>query len=597
MREVLATVTRRRNRNRSQAADTHPVEGNGLLQLARDRSRRAERALLQYWRLLDAIFETVPDMFALKDRRGVYQAAGPSFCRFAGLDENAIRGHSDHALFPAAMADALRRFDLEVMRGMRPKTWEERIDSGNACRVVRISKTPVPGERGTCAGILCALRDVTETHQLAEQNSVLIHVVSDPFWVLDLQGNILDVSHGYCAMTGYPREKLIGQNAGGHPVLAASDGLATIRQRLSRARVAVIPVHHRTHDGRMLELIAHSTRLNVNGGRILQFFQVTAAPARSIAPKPPEDKSKERGNRPKARVISLNDIVRTALDQQNRRITPGLRIGYDLHSDLWDILADPFQILQVFTNLLTNAIEAIENRGSIRISTRNVEVVEELAMLYPHLKPGRYAMVSVEDSGKGIGPELLGKIFDPFITTKEHGSGMGLAMAQRNVRNHGGHITVRSQAGKGSTFCVFLPATELRHENNAKSGILPIGSETVLLTDEEPHVLSTGRRMLERLGYRVVTANNMREALVQMHEYPESLDLAVFDTAMPELDDPNFIKRVRRLRPDIRIVLSGNQELDEMTQDLLDAGAVTYVRKPFRVEVFAPRIRQALDHR
>lgn len=595
----METVTRRRNKGRSQARNVHPAEGNGTLQLARERSSRAERALLQYWRLLDAMFDTVPDMFALKDRRGLYQAAGPSFCQFAGAEEDAIRGRTDIALFPAALAGALCRHDHEVMREMRPKTWEEPIGSGSSWRVLRIAKTPVPGEGGRCAGLLCAVRDVTELHRLVEQNNVLIRVASDPFWVLDLQGNVLEASHGYCTLTGYPREMLVGKNIGRHPVAAGIEDIAVLRQRVSQGGADTIPTRHRTRDGRILSLIAHSMCVRTDGGRIVQVFEAAPLPkaVRIAEPKQPAQPRSASKNGSRARVISLNDTIRTALSQQGKRLSPGIRIGCDLHSDLWNIVADPLQILQVFANLFSNAIESIEGRGGIRISTRNVEVVEELAMLYPQMKPGRYAMVSVEDSGKGIGPELLGKIFDPFITTKKDGSGMGLAMAQRNVRNHGGHITVRSQAGKGSTFCVFLPATELRQESDPRSGMIPIGTETVLLADEEAPTLSAARRMLERLGYRVVPVHNMREALIQLREYPDPLDLAVFDTAMPELDDPGFVKHVKRLRPAIKIVLSGAQELDGMTQDLLDAGAVTYVRKPFRVDVFAPKIRYALDRR
>lgn len=562
---------------------------------ARQRAQRAERALLQYWRLLDALLAAVPDIIALKNRRGVYIAASAAFCQFVGQTEQYIRGKTDAQLFPSALIPALRRHDNDVLTGRRALAYDETLRIKSGILALHITKAPVFGSKGACAGVLCAIRDVTETRRLRDANAVLARAATDPFCVLDEKDIFIDVNHAYCVLTGYGRDEIVGRARCEIEAMVSAPKMNGRRGAPPGPGCITFRTRTRTKAGQMMELEVAAIRIDNTTGRRMQFYRVmTPAPA---AQAQHHTKTLQSGpvSESRLRSISLNDVLRRALTLQARTISASIRVVHDMEADLYQVMADPMQLLQIVTNLLTNAVEAIPGRGQIRIVTRNIDVANELAMIYPHLKPGRYAFLSIEDTGRGIPPDLLGKIFDPFITTKEDGRGMGLAMAQRNARAHGGHITVKSQVGRGSTFCVFLPACEAAQAPEDHVISAPVGTETILLVDQDAVSRRAGREMLERLGYKVVSVEDIVEALNVLRDYPADIHLGLFDTTVAGVNDPRFFKRIRRLRPRIKVAFTGAHGLNGMTQDLLDNGAACFIAKPLRIGVLAPAIRHALD--
>lgn len=560
---------------------------------------RAEHALWQYWNLLECILNNTPDFFTLKNTAGRYQAASPAFCRFVGLPEHEIRRRSDFDLFPRTVAEVFHRHDATVVAVAQPQTWDEAISRDDGRHWFRFHKAPLFGGKGDCIGILCVTRDITGVRRAEEQNKVFLRTGGDGFWLLDIHGNILDVDQIYCTISGYSRSELLNKNLQDIELLTTPEDFSLRNRRIMDAGWGYFKTLHRSKDNRILELEAAVNFFNIAGGRFYQFFrEITpqrAEHAEHTAHDTSDGVSSPAPSVRHYRVINLNDIVHQALTLQAETLPPGIRIERDLEPALGNICANQPQILQVLMNLVNNAIEAITGRGKIVVSTRNIEITRDLARAFPQLNPGLYVYLSVEDNGRGINNKLISKIFEPFITTKYGGHGMGLASAWRNIKEHGGHITVKSREGYGSTFSVYLPATSVIPEVPSSCIRIPTGTETVLLVDTESYARSDARAMLERLAYRVLPAKSMSEALSIARDFPGRIHLAMLDTRVSSQEGSEILQQLRRERPDMKVILTGTQDLDGPTQDLLDTGAHTFVQKPFRVEVLAPKVRQTLD--
>jgi len=560
--------------------------------------QRAERALRQYWNLLGCILDTSPDLFGLKGLDGRYQAASASFCHLTGKTEQEIHGRNDFELFPKSIAKVFQHNDTAVLQAGQPCTWESTIAWREGPLFLRFCKSPVFGAQGTCIGLLSIIRDSTAQRRAEEQNAIFRRIGQDGFWLLDIHGNILDVNQAYCEASGYGREDLIGKNLHDIEVLATPEDLSLRHRHIMEIGWdrGFKTLHH-GKDNRIIEFEVSTNYAEVSGGRFYRFFREVPA-SRHLDPQPQPHRGADTAApdlEHRWKVVHLNDVVHQALTLQAEILPPGIHIDLDLDPSLWNIEGNQSQLLQVLMNLLTNAVEAFEGRGRIAMSSRNVEMTEPLAQAFPEMRPGRYVYLAVVDNGRGISNKLIGKVFEPFITTKFRGRGMGLASAGRNVREHGGHITVRSREGQGSTFSVYLPATNLRVKPPSSCIQVPVGTETVLLVDSENYVLSETRDMLERLAYRVLVAHTAQEALAAARSYHGDIHLAVLDTRLPGDSGPDLLALLHALRPAMKIILTGAHDLNEAAQDLLDAGASTFVAKPLRVEVLAPKIRQTLD--
>ncbi len=579
------------------------------LENAQEAQKRAERALWQYWNLLDTLLASTEDLFSLKNIQGRYQAASPSFCRFLGKAEKDIRGQRDGDLFPGDLARIFHRYDASVFEKNRPYTWEEPVKRIGGQYWFRFQKTPLLGHEGECIGLLCIARNVTTERRAIEQNRIFMRTGQDGFWMLDAHGNILDVNEEYCKLTGYSRMELLGKNLHDIEVLATPEEISLRNRRIMEVGWERFKTLHRGKDNRIIELEVCCNYVDIAGGRFYRFFhEINAIPNLSSEEPTPlmdtvpvttaqeEDtpaNSKEK--EPNKKVINLNDVVRQSWTLQLETMPAGIRLEQDLDPALKNVLAHQPQILQILMNLITNAREAIEGRGYIKVITRNIDIDSELARIFPPLHPGAHVYLAVEDNGRGISKKLIDKIFAPFITTKYRGRGMGLASAYRNVTDHQGHITVKSREGYGSTFCVYFPATNKTPEIPISRMQIPTGTETVLLVDSESYVLGDTRQMLERLAYKTLVAQTPEEALELVRSFPGKIHLTVIDTEIQHENTEAILQALHKTRPDMKIILTGARQLDRYTQDMLDAGASSFVQKPLRVDVLAPKIRSVLD--
>uniref|UniRef100_A0A7C4RSP9 histidine kinase n=1 Tax=Desulfatirhabdium butyrativorans TaxID=340467 RepID=A0A7C4RSP9_9BACT len=268
------------------------------------------------------------------------------------------------------------------------------------------------------------------------------------------------------------------------------------------------------------------------------------------------------------------------------------------------ILADPTQIRQVIMNLCTNAAHAMRDRGgTLELRVADVALDDDFVARYPDaLYPGHYIKLSVSDTGHGMDPNTLKRIFDPYFTTKGpgEGTGLGLAVVHGIVKNHGGMITVYSEPGKGTSFHVFLPIfqnedlpTEIyRH---GITGVPPGGNERILFVDDEVSLADINKELLEALGYEVTIRTSSMEALEAFRAYSDRIDLVITDLTMPNMGGIDFAKALRQIRPDIPIILCTGFSEIAVQERLKQAGISRLLAKPLVLDNLANTVREVLD--
>ena len=281
------------------------------------------------------------------------------------------------------------------------------------------------------------------------------------------------------------------------------------------------------------------------------------------------------------RPVDPNSVVAEVVRLLDRTVDKTVAIETRLCGAPIRIKANAGQLHQAILNLGINACEAIPAGGSLVIETSREEA---------------RAVITVADTGIGIGEDLRQRIFDPFFTTKEQGRGLGLPMVYCIVRSHGGDITVQSEAGKGTTFRVVLPLTDEVPAAVTRSAERPRGGhETVLVIDDEPYVRRVLTRILERAGYAVLEAEDGGKGLAVFEDRGGAIDLVVLDVSMPGMGGAEVHERLVSLDPDVKVVLSSGYSDDERIASILSRGVRTFLGKPYRVDSVLRAVREALD--
>ena len=287
-------------------------------------------------------------------------------------------------------------------------------------------------------------------------------------------------------------------------------------------------------------------------------------------------------------AVQLQSLIAEVTRILRETLPRGIQICTSGNKDLWPVLADTTQFHQVLMNLCVNARDAMPEGGALTINAENVTLDAKQVSGHEGAKPGRYLELSVADTGTGIAPESLEKIWDPYFTTKrpEEGTGLGLPTVKRIVEAHGGFITVESQIGKGTRFRAFLPAAATVARavcHDPVLLVLPRGrGEKILIVDDERAFQEITGAIFSKFGYQVLTASDGGEAVAIFAEHKGEIDLVVTDMMMPVLDGMATIRELRRLDPNVRIIAaSGLSENEVMTRGFDDA---TFLLKPFSTE-------------
>jgi signal transduction histidine kinase/ActR/RegA family two-component response regulator len=303
-----------------------------------------------------------------------------------------------------------------------------------------------------------------------------------------------------------------------------------------------------------------------------------------------------RGGRYQTTLVDLNTLVRDTVRVEAHAVTPATAVGTDLAEDLLMVNGDPVQLSQVISNLHRNAVEALgpAGGGRVTIATRNLQVDGERPPALADFPTGAYVELSVADTGPGMGAETRERIFEPFFTTKEGGRGMGLAASYGIVTHHGGQVEVASAPGQGTVFHVYLPAmVALRPTAAAAPEQTPSIKGTILFVDDEVAILSATRRLLEACGYQVLVAENGAAGVEIARTAPGPIDVVLLDMRMPGMSGTEAFGPIQDARPDARVILCSGFELDATARTLLDRGAVSFVRKPFRIDDLVATIERA----
>jgi len=303
-----------------------------------------------------------------------------------------------------------------------------------------------------------------------------------------------------------------------------------------------------------------------------------------------------RKGRYEVRPVDLNQLVQEACETFNRT-RKEILIHQELAPDLYAIEADAGQVEQVLMNLFVNAADAMSGGGSLIVTTVNTDHHGMKGKLY-NPRPGNYVMLTVTDNGSGMDKKTMERIFEPFFTTKEmgRGTGLGLASVYGIIKGHGGFIDVESEKGSGTTFRIYLTATDKAVARNGAEAHEPIkrGSETILLVDDEQMMVEIGRDLLQTMGYRIITARDGEEAVEIYRGRRDEIDLVLLDIVMPKMGGGQAYDCMKAINPDVKVLLLSGYSIDGEATQILERGCNGFIQKPFNMEQLSRSVHAAL---
>ena len=335
-----------------------------------------------------------------------------------------------------------------------------------------------------------------------------------------------------------------------------------------------------------------NSRLHSNLLRILEASDRAAAVVKQIL-------TFSRQGEQERRPIQISPIVKETIKFLRASLPTSVEIRQKIEPKLGNLMADPTQIHQAVMNLCTNAAHAMRDTGgTLTVSLANITPEAEAAFPLSAKLTNSCLRLSVSDTGCGMSPEVLERIFEPYFTTKRPGEGTGLGLAQVHgiVESHDGIITVDSEPGKGTTFSLYFPVIkeeEVWEDDTCED--CPGGTERILLVDDEPSLILMGRQILEGLGYTVVTSTNGRLALELLSAAADQFDLVITDLTMPNLGGPDFASAIHSKRPDLPVIVCTGFA-DPLSEDEIhELGIQALIMKPVLKSTLAVTIRRVLD--
>lgn len=298
-------------------------------------------------------------------------------------------------------------------------------------------------------------------------------------------------------------------------------------------------------------------------------------------------------------VLDLNQAVESTLNMLQRLIGENIDLAWLPGAELAPVKMDPVQIDQLLANLCVNARDAIADVGKVTIETGNVAFDEAYCAEHPGFVAGEYVLLAVSDDGYGMDKETLGQIFDPFFTSKEvgEGTGLGLSVVYGIVKQNNGFINVYSEPEKGTTFKIYLSryadqVVKIKREMTAK---IPLShGEMVLVVEDEPALLKMSKLMLEKLGYRVLTANTPHEALGVAEEHVGEIQLLFTDVVMPGMNGWDLAERMQTLYPSLKILFMSGYTANVIAHRGVLGDGTNFIQKPFSMNDLAVKVREAL---
>jgi PAS domain S-box-containing protein len=498
---------------------------------------------------LKTLIDTIPDLIWLKNPEGVILNCNQGFAKMLGFNREELIGKSDYELFDKEIADYFRRHDQNAIDAGVPTANEEEVcfEKASYTGLYETIKTPMRDTDGDLLGVLGIARDISERTRAAEER-IKLELQLKQSQKMETIGNLAGgIAHDFnnilASIIGFTEFSLTDIEKGS----PLEENLNEILNAANRARDLVKQI---LTFARRSDEIRHPL---------------------SIAPT----------------VLEVIKLLRSSIPtsiQIERSIDTNSRI-----------MGNETQIHQVILNLCANAAHAMEEEGGVLTIRLTDKSIDDNSSFLP---AGDYVQIDVQDTGRGIDPMSIEKIFEPYFTTKGHGkgTGMGLAVVHGIVEEYGGQITVSSQIGEGTTISVFFPTTtdqvlsSIENNNNT-----PGGKERILFVDDEVAIAKMAQKVLENLGYKVVTSTDSLKALAAFEKDPDHFDLVITDATMPNMTGDVLTKRILELRPNLPVILCSGYS-DKVNHDTAtQIGAKTFLAKPFSKAEFTNTIRKALD--
>ncbi|MBJ6800818.1 ATP-binding protein [Geomonas propionica] len=298
------------------------------------------------------------------------------------------------------------------------------------------------------------------------------------------------------------------------------------------------------------------------------------------------------------KVLDLNETIARMLKMLHRLIGEDIDLSWSPGFNVSKIRIDPSQLDQVMANLCVNARDAIAGVGKIEIETQNVTLDLHDQARMTDLIPGDYVMLVVSDSGRGMTPEVMDRIFEPFYTTKElgRGTGLGLATVFGIVKQNSGNIEVVSEPGHGTTFRIYLPSVHEVAQEAKPEGERPVGgTETILVVEDEPAIMEIGTTILSQLGYTVYAAGSPEQAINIASDRSKEIDLLLTDIIMPGMNGRDLSERLLQSRPGLKCLFMSGYTADVIAERGKVDEDMCFLQKPFTMQTLAAKVREVLD--
>ena len=503
--------------------------------------RAMAEALERSVQRFERFFREAPVGIALLDVAGRFTEANRAFGMLVGREPDTLAGSSLRDLVPAEQRGA-----VEIALSGAPAPVEVSFP-GEAEKVCTMYVTGLSDADGTTAGFIAHFIDSTEQKNLELQFSQS------------------------------QKMQAVGQLAGGiahdfNNLLTAMIGFSDL-----------LLLRHRPGDQSFADIM----QIKQNAARAANLVRQLLAFSRQQSLQP--------------RLLNVTDILAELSHLLRRLIGENIDLDINHGRDLGNVKADQGQLEQVIINLAVNARDAMPNGGKLSIRTSNVTVEGEKKVRGEVMPPGDYVLLEASDTGTGISPENMDRIFDPFFSTKEvgAGTGLGLSTVYGIVKQSGGFVFVDSAPGQGSTFSIYLP----HHTGTAEAAGAAAESEvrrdltgkgTVLLVEDEEAVRAFSARVLRNKGYEVLEAASGESALEVFREQAKAIDLIVTDVVMPRMDGPTLVRHLREQRQDLKIIFISGYTEDAFRQRLGEEADIHFLAKPFTLKQLAAKVKDVL---
>lgn len=521
-----------------------PVKVVGMVQDVTERTLAAEE-LRQSEQRLRLISENVADLIGVTDLHGRVVYASPSFGSIVGDSESYVGKRALDIVYPEDRKRVTEFIRSVVTTGVSNRVECRLVTLDGSTRDVETIASVVRDHAGRVTSVVVVSRDVTEKKQLEQQF---------------LRAQRLESLGTLAGGVAHDLNNVL------NPIMLAVDSLRK----------------YVTHE-RGIKILAMLESSAVRGGNIVK--QVLGF-ARGI-----------KGERD---AIQVRHLARDIVSIIQETFPKGITIKTNLSKDTKTIIGDPTQVHQVIMNLCVNARDAMPNGGTISIRLQNAVIDLQYSHMHIDARPGQYVLLTVEDNGVGMPPNILDRIFEPFFTTKDsgQGTGLGLSTVHTIVKSHGGFVNVYSEVGKGTSFKVYLPAADaerVKEQDLKPESPMRGNGELILVVDDEPTTCEITKQTLESNGYRVITASDGAEGVARFVSQADQIALVFTDMMMPIMDGPRMTHALRRLNPSVKVIASSGLHSNGEITGGEHLNIQAFLAKPYNSEKLLATIKKVLS--